>query len=113
VKSSGATGDRTRKGEYERHASTGDRVVANRDTPSTSADSALNEASWDRCWDHDDHVQQATVDVEAALAKALEGATAAGRFDVVAQLAKELEARRLARMGNVVALPAKTRQRGE
>jgi hypothetical protein len=51
--------------------------------------------------------------VDGALAKALEGATAAGRFDVVAQLAKELEARRLARMGNVVALLTKTRQRGE
>jgi hypothetical protein len=56
----------------------------------------------------------ATADVvEAALAKALEGATAAGRFDVVAQLARELEARRLARMGNVVAWPARTRQRLE
>jgi hypothetical protein len=52
-------------------------------------------------------------DVEAALAKALEGATAAGRFDVVAQLARELEARRLARMGNVVVLPRKTRERGQ
>jgi hypothetical protein len=51
--------------------------------------------------------------VEAALAKALEGATIAGRFDVVAQLARELEARRLARMGNVVALQGKTRRRGK
>jgi hypothetical protein len=39
--------------------------------------------------------------VESALAKALEGATAAGRWDIVAQLAKELDARRTARMGNV------------
>jgi hypothetical protein len=42
--------------------------------------------------------------VEGALAKAIEGAAAAGRFDVVAQLVKELEARRLARIGNVVAI---------
>jgi hypothetical protein len=35
--------------------------------------------------------------IEAALAKGLEAAAMAGRFDVVAQLAKELEARRLAR----------------
>jgi hypothetical protein len=46
--------------------------------------------------------------VEIALAKALEGATAAGRWDVVSQVARELEARRLARAGNVVALSAKT-----
>jgi hypothetical protein len=39
--------------------------------------------------------------VEAALAKAIEAAATAGRFDVVAQLARELEARRLAGMGNV------------
>jgi hypothetical protein len=32
--------------------------------------------------------------VEVVLAKALDAASAAGRFDVVAQLAKELEARR-------------------
>jgi hypothetical protein len=51
--------------------------------------------------------------VEAAVAKALEGATAAGRWDVVSQLARELEARRLARMGNVVALTPKARQRGK
>lgn len=35
--------------------------------------------------------------IEAALAEALRGATAAGRFDVVAQLASELQARRIAR----------------
>jgi hypothetical protein len=46
--------------------------------------------------------------VESALAKALDAAATAGRFDVVAQLARELEARRLARAGNVVPLdPAK------
>jgi hypothetical protein len=43
-------------------------------------------------------------EVERVLAKALEGATSAGRWDVVAQLAKELEARRLAREPNVVTL---------
>lgn len=41
--------------------------------------------------------------VEAALAKALEGATEAKRWDVVAQLAGELEARRRVR-SNVRAL---------
>jgi hypothetical protein len=50
--------------------------------------------------------------IENALAKAIEGATAAGRFDVVAQLAKELEARRLARAGNVVVLPARRGREG-
>jgi hypothetical protein len=35
--------------------------------------------------------------IELALAKALEAAAEAGRFDVVAQLAKELEARRVGR----------------
>jgi hypothetical protein len=34
--------------------------------------------------------------VEDALARAIAGAVAAGRWDVVAQLARELEARRLA-----------------
>ena len=42
--------------------------------------------------------------VEAALARALDRASEAGRFDVVAQLARELEARRLARLPNVVPL---------
>jgi hypothetical protein len=44
--------------------------------------------------------------VEAALAVALERASAAGRWDVVAQLARELEARRLAREPNVVVMTA-------
>jgi hypothetical protein len=48
--------------------------------------------------------------VEAALAKALGEASAAGRFDVVALLASELQARRLARDG-VVVLGAQRRQR--
>lgn len=47
--------------------------------------------------------------VEAALARALDAAAAAGRFDVVAQLARELEARRLAREPNVVTLATKRR----
>jgi hypothetical protein len=42
--------------------------------------------------------------VGAALARALEGATVAGRWDLVAQLARELEARRLTRVENVVQL---------
>lgn len=48
--------------------------------------------------------------VELALARALEAATAAGRFDVVAQLARELEARRLAHEPNVVTLVPKRRR---
>ena len=51
--------------------------------------------------------------VEAALAKALEGASVAGQWAVVAKLAEELHARRLAREGsNVVALDAKRSRRG-
>ena len=46
--------------------------------------------------------------VDAALAAALSGASAAGRFDVVALLANELQARRLAR-GGVVALDPRRR----
>ncbi len=41
--------------------------------------------------------------VEVALARALDRASEAGRFDVVTQLARELEARRLAHLTNVVA----------
>jgi len=47
--------------------------------------------------------------LEAALARALDCAAQAGRFDVVAQIARELEARRLARADNVVTLKAKAR----
>ena len=50
-----------------------------------------------------------SIDVDAVLAKALEAAATAGRFDVVAQLARELEARRLAREPNVLRLNAKRR----
>jgi hypothetical protein len=49
--------------------------------------------------------------VDRALAKALDAATTAGRFDVVAQLARELEARRLGREPNVVQLVS-LRKRG-
>jgi len=42
--------------------------------------------------------------VELALARALDRASEAGRFDVVGQLAKELEARRLMRLPNVLPL---------
>jgi integrase len=48
--------------------------------------------------------------VEAALAKALDAAAAAGRFDVVAQLAKELEARRLSEAKNVVSIDVARRR---
>jgi hypothetical protein len=47
--------------------------------------------------------------VEDALARALDGAAAAGRWDVVAQLARELEARRLAAAGVQKLEPAKRR----
>lgn len=49
--------------------------------------------------------------VEAAFAKALAEASAAGRFDVVALLAGELQARRLARSG-VATLAATRKRRG-
>jgi hypothetical protein len=50
--------------------------------------------------------------VEAALATALDRASAAGRYDVVLQLARELEARRTARAGNVVRLEDERAKRG-
>jgi hypothetical protein len=49
--------------------------------------------------------------VEAALARAIDRASEARRFDVVAQLARELEARRLARPTNVVPLDMDTRRK--
>lgn len=60
------------------------------------AGGALNRGTLDHALDRERPVPAVADVVEAALAKALEGATAAGRFDVVAQLARELEARRLA-----------------
>jgi hypothetical protein len=50
--------------------------------------------------------------VEAALAAALDRASAAGRYDVVIQLARELEARRTTRLGNVVRLEDERAKRG-
>jgi hypothetical protein len=49
--------------------------------------------------------------LEAVLARALDAAARAGRFDVVAQLARELEARRLAHEPNVIALAMEHRGR--
>ncbi len=46
-------------------------------------------------------------DPDSALARALDAAAAAGRFDVVAQLADELKARRLATLGNVIEIASK------
>lgn len=60
----------------------------------------------DRTLDHAQPAPHEGDDVEAALARALDRACEAGRFDVVAQLARELEARRMARSGNVVAFDA-------
>ena len=56
-----------------------------RDASPTSRDKPATSRSADRALDHADAI-------EAALAKALEAATAAQRWDVVAQLARELEA---------------------
>jgi hypothetical protein len=76
------------------------------------ADGALNGAPLGRTLDHAAPVHHPEGDeVEAALARALDRAAEAGRFDVVAVLAGELQARRLAR-GGVVAIDAKRRQRG-
>jgi len=50
--------------------------------------------------------------IEAALARALDRASEAGRFDVVEQLARELEARRLARLENLIALDPNARRSG-
>ncbi|HEV3191738.1 MAG TPA: hypothetical protein VGY54_14610 [Polyangiaceae bacterium] len=76
-----------------------------------SADGGLNEVPLDHKLDPARPAPAKIDAVEAALAKALEGATAAARFDVVAQLAKELEARRLARAGNVTSFDAARRVR--
>ncbi len=54
-------------------------------------------------WGNPDARETGEDQVEAALARALDRASEAGRFDVVAQLARELEARRLANLTNVVA----------
>jgi hypothetical protein len=92
------------EGQQGRHGTTGAAEnKANRETSSPEEGRAKYAS---------DHSRTNPGSVEDALAMALEGATAAGRWDVVAQLAKELEARRLARTPNVVAFDTKTRQRG-
>ena len=65
-----------------------------------------NEAKYATTGGLNDSVNESP-DVESVLAKAIEAATSAGRFDVVAQLCRELEARRLARSGNVVSIDAR------
>jgi hypothetical protein len=47
--------------------------------------------------------------VEAALVRALEAATVAGRFDIIGELADELKARRLATSSKVVPFDARKR----
>jgi hypothetical protein len=77
------------------------------------AEIALNKGDLDRSLDHcEGEPGPANDPVEAALARALDRASEAGRFDVVAQLARELEARRLARSGNVVRLDDEREKRG-
>jgi hypothetical protein len=56
-----------------------------------------------------EHARGQSRTVEDALARAIEGAVVAGRWDVVAQLAKELEARRLESSVNVVRFPPERR----
>ena len=68
------------------------------------ADGALNGAPLDRALDQPPPAPAVADPVEGALAAALAGATAAGRWDVVSQLAKELEARRLANTNVVVGM---------
>jgi hypothetical protein len=67
------------------------------------AGSPENKAGEPRNTEHDP--------VELALAKAIEGATAAARWDVVSQLATELEIRRRAREESVVSLAAARKRR--
>lgn len=55
------------------------------------------------------HVVQSRDVVEDALAKALDAAALAGRFDVVAALAEELKARRLAADGVIDLATARKR----
>jgi hypothetical protein len=81
--------------------STAHRAVAALDTTSTSADAPLNRAPLDPVLDRSRPAPREQDPVEAALAAALEAATAACRWDVVAQLARELEARRLASAGAI------------
>jgi hypothetical protein len=87
------------------------RAASDQSSSATSADDALNKTNLDRDLDRTGPAPANVDAVEVALAKALEGATAAGRFDVVAQLARELEARRLVQ-GGIVFLDTRRRQRG-
>jgi hypothetical protein len=74
------------------------REVAPPTTSTIGAETALNKDGLDRSLDHRDEPPERAADlVEAALATALDRASAAGRYDVVIQLARELEARRLER----------------
>jgi hypothetical protein len=75
------------------------------------ADGALNREHVDHDLDRSRPAPHEGDAVEAALARALDRASEAGRFDVVAQLAGELQARCLARAG-MPTLPTKTRERG-
>jgi hypothetical protein len=89
------------------------REVAHQATPATDVEIALNEGGLDRFLDHSAGEPGRDDDpVEAALARALDRASEAGRFDVVVQLARELEARRLARSGNVIRLEDEREKRG-
>jgi hypothetical protein len=77
-------------------------------TPSRSDETATEPAP-QMPWGTDGALKMDSVD--AALAKALDAAAVAGRFDVVSQLAKELEARRLARSPNVVTIASRRDRR--
>ena len=91
-------------------ASSVDRGLRDPARASTGVDGSLNGASLDRGLDRAVPSDSSLDRVESALAKAIEEASAAGRFDVVALLAGELQARRLARDG--VALLRAARPRG-
>lgn len=89
------------------HASTSDRALS---SPSTSTDTPDEARSTPDPSQFGPAIGPTNDAVEAALARALDAAATAGRFDVVSQLARELEARRLARTPNVVTLPASRRR---
>lgn len=101
--------DRVRKGGVG-EVSTGDRGVKGEGTSPNGADGVSNKVALDRGLDRGGPVPENVDPVEASLAKARDGAKAAGSFDVVAQIAKELEARRVAGMRNVSFLASKSAQ---
>jgi len=76
-------------------------------TPQTSSETAEKKITPASLIDSSDRFDGTADAIESALAKAIEGATVAGKFDVVAELCRELEARRLTRAGNVVRLDAR------